>query len=190
MSAPSSAMGRAVCERTPAVMSGNCSTVNLSLKLPGWSLCRSRQSPGIARVSAAENIRSEGAPIKGQARSAAELIESAVGLGPVIRACRGEIEACRRLPAALLAAMHEARLFKMYVPAELGGLETDPVTSMRVVEAIAEEDGAAAWALMIGSTYGIPPPRYRALASASQPAKSESASGMAADGEAGRQIFP
>ena len=93
--------------------------------------------------------------MKRQAPSAAELIESAVRLGPMIRACRGEIEAGRRLPAALLAAMHEARLFKMYVPAEVGGLETDPVTSMRVVEAIAEEDGAAAWALMIGSTYGI-----------------------------------
>ena len=51
--------------------------------------------------------------------------------------------------------MQETRLFKMYVPAELGGLETDPLTSMRVVEAVAEEDGAAAWALMIGSTYGI-----------------------------------
>jgi len=73
--------------------------------------------------------------------------------GPAIRACRNEIEAARRLPAALLAAMHEARLFRMYVPEELGGLETDPQTSMRVVEAIAEEDGAASWALMIGSTY-------------------------------------
>jgi alkylation response protein AidB-like acyl-CoA dehydrogenase len=91
----------------------------------------------------------------GQAPSAAELIEAARRLGPAIRARRSEIEAGRRLPAALLVAMHEARLFKMYVPAELGGLETDPLTSMRVVEAIAEEDGAAAWALMIGSTYGI-----------------------------------
>jgi alkylation response protein AidB-like acyl-CoA dehydrogenase len=91
----------------------------------------------------------------GQALSAAELIEAARRLGPTIRACRNEIEADRRLPTALLAAMHEARFFKMYVPAELGGLEIDPLTSMRVVEAIAEEDGAAAWALMIGSTYGI-----------------------------------
>ena len=90
-----------------------------------------------------------------QAPSAAELIEIARGLGPAIRACRGEIESGRRLPAALLTSMQETCLFKMYVPAELGGLETDPLTSMRVVEAVAEEDGAAAWALMIGSTYGI-----------------------------------
>jgi alkylation response protein AidB-like acyl-CoA dehydrogenase len=93
--------------------------------------------------------------MNGQAPSATELIEAARRLGPAIRACRNDIETGRRLPAPLLAAMHEARLFKMYVPAELGGLETDPHTSMRVVEAIAEEDGAAAWVLMIGSTYGI-----------------------------------
>ena len=50
--------------------------------------------------------------MNGQAPNAAELIELALRLGPAIRACRGEIEAGRRLPAALLASMHEARLFK------------------------------------------------------------------------------
>jgi alkylation response protein AidB-like acyl-CoA dehydrogenase len=51
--------------------------------------------------------------------------------------------------------MHEARLFRMYVPIDYGGLETDPITSMKVVEAVAEADAAAAWNLMIGTTYGI-----------------------------------
>jgi indole-3-acetate monooxygenase len=84
-----------------------------------------------------------------------ELVAAARALAPLIRECRDEIEAGRRLPARLVAAMQQARLFKLYVPAEIGGLETDPVTPMRVVEAIAEEDGATAWALMIGTTYGI-----------------------------------
>jgi len=43
----------------------------------------------------------------------------------------------------------------MYVPIAYGGLETDPITSMEVVEAVAETDAAAAWNLMIGATYGI-----------------------------------
>jgi len=43
----------------------------------------------------------------------------------------------------------------MYVPIEYGGLETDPITSMQVVEAVAEADAAAAWSLMIDATYGI-----------------------------------
>ena len=43
----------------------------------------------------------------------------------------------------------------MYAPIEYGGLETDPITSMQVVEAVAEANAAAAWNLMIGATYGI-----------------------------------
>src|SRR5580704_14050733 len=82
---------------------------------------------------------------------AADLVAAARQFGPLSRDCRGESERERRLPAAVLSAMHEARLFRMYVPIEYGGLETDPITSMQVVEAIA----ATAWNLMIGATYGI-----------------------------------
>src|ERR1700732_1150833 len=68
---------------------------------------------------------------------AADLVAAARQLGPLIRDCRGESERERRLPAAVLSAMHEARLFRMYVPIEYGGLETDPITSMQGVEAVA-----------------------------------------------------
>jgi indole-3-acetate monooxygenase len=86
--------------------------------------------------------------------SAASLIAAAQRLGPAIRAARGEIERLRRLPPALSAAMHEAQLFRLYIPKALGGLESDPITSMRVVETVAA-DGAAGWTLMIGMTYGV-----------------------------------
>jgi alkylation response protein AidB-like acyl-CoA dehydrogenase len=51
--------------------------------------------------------------------------------------------------------MHEARLFQMYIPKALDGLETDPITSMIVIEEIARADAAAAWNLMLGATYGL-----------------------------------
>ena len=86
---------------------------------------------------------------------AADLVAAARRLGPMIRDRRVESERERRLPASVLSAMHEARLFRMYVPIAYGGLETDPITSMEVVEAVAEADAAAAWNLMIGATYGI-----------------------------------
>jgi alkylation response protein AidB-like acyl-CoA dehydrogenase len=86
---------------------------------------------------------------------AADLLAAARRLGPLIRDRRDESERDRRLPARVLSAMHEARLFRMYVPVEYGGLETDPITSMQVVEAVAEADAATAWNLMIGATYGI-----------------------------------
>src|SRR5580704_11837259 len=86
---------------------------------------------------------------------AADLVAAARGLGPLIHDRRDESERERRLPASVLSAMHEAQLFRMYVPVEYGGLETDPITSMQVVEAVAEADAATAWNLMIGATYGI-----------------------------------
>ena len=86
---------------------------------------------------------------------AADLLAAARRLGPLIRDRRDESERDRRLPAIVLSAMHQARLFRMYVPVEYGGLETDPITSMQVVEAVAEADAATAWNLMIGATYGI-----------------------------------
>ena len=85
----------------------------------------------------------------------AALIEAARSIAPLVRACRDEGERERRLPAQVLAAMHEARLFRMYIPKALGGLEIDPITSMIVVEEIARADAAAAWNLMLGATYGL-----------------------------------
>jgi len=73
----------------------------------------------------------------------------------MIRDHRDETERERRLPVSVLSAMHEARLFRMYVPVEYCGTETDRITSMQVVEAIAEADAATAWNLRIGATYGI-----------------------------------
>jgi alkylation response protein AidB-like acyl-CoA dehydrogenase len=87
--------------------------------------------------------------------TAASLFAAAERLAPLVRAARGDIERERRLPAALLQAMHEARLFRMSIPRPYDGLETDPITAMRVVETIAAADGAAGWTLMIGSTYGL-----------------------------------
>ena len=85
----------------------------------------------------------------------APLIEAAQRIAPLVRACRDEGERERRLPAQVLAAMHEARLFRMYIPKALDGLEIDPITSMIVVEEIARADAAAAWNLMLGATYGL-----------------------------------
>jgi indole-3-acetate monooxygenase len=85
----------------------------------------------------------------------AALIEAAQRIAPLVRACRDEGERERRLPAQVLAAMHEARLFRMHIPKALDGLEMDPITSMIVVEEIARADAAAAWNLMLGATYGL-----------------------------------
>jgi alkylation response protein AidB-like acyl-CoA dehydrogenase len=84
-----------------------------------------------------------------------DLVDSARHLAPRIRALRAESERERRMPPELLAAMHRLKLFRMFIPVPLNGLETDIITAARVVEEIATADGAAGWTLMIGSTYGL-----------------------------------
>jgi len=83
------------------------------------------------------------------------LLDAARHLVPAIRATRNFGEQHRRIEPGVLAAMHEAQLFRMMIPADTDGLQTELTTAMQVVEMIAAADGAAGWTLMIGAAYGI-----------------------------------
>jgi alkylation response protein AidB-like acyl-CoA dehydrogenase len=87
--------------------------------------------------------------------AAAELIERARALAPLIHASRDEIEQERQLPRSLVEAMTEAGLFRMWVPRSLGGAEADVVTHLRTIEEVARADGAAGWNVAIGNNTGI-----------------------------------
>jgi alkylation response protein AidB-like acyl-CoA dehydrogenase len=60
----------------------------------------------------------------------------------------------RRLSAPVVAAVRDAGLFRLCVPAALGGLEAHPSVLVDCIEAVARGDGAAGWCLMIGATSG------------------------------------
>src|SRR5689334_19926598 len=64
---------------------------------------------------------------------------------PVIRrhAAVGETE--RRLAPEAVTAMIDAGVFRLWTPEALGGLEMDPLSALRVFEAIAHADGSAGW---------------------------------------------
>ena len=79
------------------------------------------------------------------------LVEAARRMAPEIAARAGEIEEGRRVPLDLINQMREAGFFRMLVPADLGGLETDPVAAARVVEEVSSADGSAGWCVMIGN---------------------------------------
>jgi alkylation response protein AidB-like acyl-CoA dehydrogenase len=83
------------------------------------------------------------------------LIEAARALAGPIFAARDQIEADRQLPAPLVAAMADAGLFRMLVPAALGGAELDPASYLRVVEELARVDGSAGWSVMICSNSAV-----------------------------------
>ena len=68
------------------------------------------------------------------------LVAAARDLGPLIREHAPAAERERRLSKPVLDAMNRAGFTKMFLPKSLGGLETDPVTALRVTEEIENED--------------------------------------------------
>ena len=87
------------------------------------------------------------------ARRGAELIEAARSLVPTIAAATGRIEKDRQIPPDVIEAMHVARLFRMLIPASVGGEEVEPSTFFHVVEAVAGADASLAWCL--GQNSGV-----------------------------------
>ena len=84
--------------------------------------------------------------------SAAEPVVADVErIAPAIRAAADEAERARRLPPALLDALHEAGLFRMLLPRRFGGAEMPLPRYMPVIEAVAKIDGSAAWCLGQGN---------------------------------------
>jgi indole-3-acetate monooxygenase len=73
-------------------------------------------------------------------------------LAPDLSARASEAELLRTMPEDLVARVREAGLFRMALPASLGGLELDPVTILEVVETLSEADGSAGWTVLIGNS--------------------------------------
>lgn len=86
-------------------------------------------------------------------RSVACILERARALAPLIAAAHEDIDRDREVPAAIINAMHEARLFSMLLPHSMGGAEVHPETLFRVMETIAGADASVAWCL--GQNCGV-----------------------------------
>ena len=92
------------------------------------------------RVSTATNATDH-------ARRGDELVERARGLIPLIAGATDRVDRDRAVPADVLDAMHEARLFRTLIPASIDGEEVEPATFFQVIEAIAMADASVAWCL-------------------------------------------
>ena len=78
-------------------------------------------------------------------------VESAVSIAPELRARAVETEALRTLPADLVDQAEQLGLTTMLLPRALGGLETDPFSTMTAVEMLAHADGSAGWSVLISN---------------------------------------
>lgn len=84
----------------------------------------------------------------------ASVLDAARALVPLVRASADWIEEHRRLPEALVEAMAEAGLFRMFVPPDLCGVgPVDPETYVLAIEEVARADGSAGWCVVLPAAY-------------------------------------
>src|SRR5438309_4512941 len=74
-------------------------------------------------------------------------VQAAAALRAVVTGQRDENEREQRLPKALVEQFHAAGFYSLVMPRELGGLQADPLTYVRVVELLAEAAGSVGWNL-------------------------------------------
>ncbi len=82
------------------------------------------------------------------------VVDAVRALTPEIRAASAEIEASRSLPVSIVEAIKRAGAIRMTMPREWGGPELDPLTQIRVIEALSYADGSVGWCAMINSDGG------------------------------------
>jgi alkylation response protein AidB-like acyl-CoA dehydrogenase len=76
-----------------------------------------------------------------------DCLANARSLAPVIAAAVPRIETGRELPADLVEALHQARLYRMLVPRSLGGEELSLADYVQTIEEIARADASTAWCI-------------------------------------------
>ena len=82
----------------------------------------------------------------------ADVVARARALGPDLDAAADEVERTKRIPAALLAKIHEARLGRMFLPRIYGGDEVDPCTYLGALEAVSRHDASVGWNLFVANS--------------------------------------
>ena len=80
-----------------------------------------------------------------------DAISRARGMVDLLRTSADRIEAGRALPADIVTALHEARLFRLLLPRSLGGDELHLKTLAQVIEVIAGADASTAWCMGQGA---------------------------------------
>jgi len=76
-------------------------------------------------------------------------------LGVEIDAAADEVERTKRIPPALLARLHAARLCRMLLPRAYDGDEVDPGTYLLTLEEVGRHDASVAWNLFTANSAAL-----------------------------------
>jgi 3-hydroxy-9,10-secoandrosta-1,3,5(10)-triene-9,17-dione monooxygenase len=85
--------------------------------------------------------------------SGAELLSRAEMLRPRLLERQAEAERLRRLPAATMQELHEARILQVIQPAAFGGVEADFIDQIDIVFALARACGSSGWVYAVLSAH-------------------------------------
>ena len=80
------------------------------------------------------------------------LLDAVEAVRETVLAGADEAETNGTLTRAVVEAMQDAGLFRLKLPAELGGAEADPVTQIEVIEGLSRVYPSAGWVLMTNAT--------------------------------------
>lgn len=69
------------------------------------------------------------------------------GVAPLVAAAGERTEKERKVPADVMKALHEAKLFRLLMPRSINGCEADPLSYMQVLEEISAADASTGWCL-------------------------------------------
>ncbi len=83
------------------------------------------------------------------------LVQSAIGLQPLIRQHASEIEDSGTVPAEIIDALTEQRLFRLNLPSSCVGEQAHPLVVFHVIEALAHADASLAWVVMIATEVSL-----------------------------------
>ena len=79
------------------------------------------------------------------------LVDAAVALTPVILRDAAAMEREQRLSDDVLAGLHAMSAFNLQLARQYGGPAAEPLTHLRVVEALSRADASVGWCAMVGS---------------------------------------
>ena len=85
--------------------------------------------------------------------TADRLIKSIETITPLIEADKLAFDQTRQITPPVVSAMHDVGLFSLWLPRELNGPALNLTDTTRVLEALAQIDGAPAWCAGIATTY-------------------------------------
>ena len=83
------------------------------------------------------------------------LLDRVQSLESKIEDCRSDFDENRRLPVGLRAELVDRGLYRLWTPADLGGLELSPPDAIRVISELSRLEGALGWNVMIPAAYSL-----------------------------------